>query len=128
MQAIGHTAAVRRVLTLALGLLVLAVPATGVAAPPGVQVGLANGPLLRIVDTDPVTLRGAGFRASERVTVVVRAGARARGRAVANAAGGFTLRLVGVDANACKGFSAVAVGNEGSRAVFKRAPGQCPAP
>ena len=115
----------RRVLGLATVLAALAASAPAVAAPPGASFGTARGPLLRILDTDPVTLRATGFRATERVTVVFRGPERALGHAVANAAGAFTLRLAGVDANECTGFSAVAVGDHGSRAVFKRAPGQC---
>ena len=36
---------------------------------------------------------------------------------------GFRMRE---DMNACQGFSATAVGSKGTKATFKRAPGQCP--
>jgi hypothetical protein len=42
--------------------------------------------------------------------------------------GGFVVRFSSLDPNACSGFFASAVGNKGSRASFKRAPGMCPAP
>ena len=42
--------------------------------------------------------------------------------------GSFTMRVAGVDANACQGFSATAMGDRGSRATFKRVPGQCALP
>ena len=85
-------------------------------------------PRLRLIDTDPVAFRGIGFKAHEQVRVVVYAGERATERATAGLRGGFVVRFAGLDPSACAGFSASAVGNKGSRASFKRAPGQCPAP
>ena len=85
-------------------------------------------PTLRLVDASPVAFRGTGFKAHERVRVSVYAGTRATRRTTAGLRGRFTVRFAGLDPNACAGFSAVAVGNEGSRASFKRAPGMCPAP
>jgi hypothetical protein len=85
-------------------------------------------PTLRLMDASPVAFRGVGFKAHERVRVSVYAGERATKRLTAGARGGFVARFAGLDPNACAGFSAVAVGNEGSRASFKRAPGMCPAP
>jgi hypothetical protein len=83
---------------------------------------------LRLMDADPVTFRGAGFKAQERVRVVVIAGERAAKRTTASLRGVFVVRFKGLDPNACTAFGASAVGNEGSRASFKRAPGMCPAP
>ena len=80
------------------------------------------------MDASPVAFRGVGFKPGERVRVSVYAGERATKRLTAGARGGFVVRFAGLDPNACTGFSAVAVGNEGSRASFKRAPGVCPAP
>ena len=88
----------------------------------------ATEPRLRLLDTDPVAFRGVGFKAHERVRVVVYAGERAAKRTTAGLHGGFVVRFTGLDPNACAGFAASAVGSEGSRATFKRAPGQCPAP
>jgi hypothetical protein len=82
---------------------------------------------LRLSDEEPITFRGSGFRPSERVKVTVVAGKRAVHWASAGGAGGFIVRFQGLSANVCKGFSAIAVGDRGSRAAFKRAPGQCPA-
>jgi hypothetical protein len=48
--------------------------------------------------------------------------------ATAGTGGGFTMRLAGVNANSCTGFSITATGDNGSRATLKRAPGQCPLP
>lgn len=85
-------------------------------------------PALRLVDTSPVTFLGAGFKPGERVRVTFVGTTRDTRQTVASARGAFVIRLPGVDGTACTGFSATAVGNHGSRATFKRAPGQCPAP
>jgi hypothetical protein len=85
---------------------------------------------LRIVDdSTPPTLRGTGFQPHERVRVTIVAGTTRTVRpTVASASGRFLLRLTTIDINACAGFSTVAVGNRGTRATLKRAPGQCPKP
>jgi hypothetical protein len=80
------------------------------------------------MDANPIAFRGAGFKAHERVRVSVFAGERATKRLTAGIRGGFVVRFTALDPNACAGFSAVAVGSEGSRASFKRGPGMCPAP
>ena len=85
-------------------------------------------PVLRLVDASPVTFRGTGFEADEHVRVAFVGTTRAVRRIVASAQGRFVVRFAGADANACSGFSAIAVGDRGSRATFKRAPGQCPQP
>jgi hypothetical protein len=83
---------------------------------------------LRLMDDSPVTFRGAGFHAREHVRLVVYAGRRAARSLEAGSGGGFVVRMPGVSANECKGFSAVATGDDGSRATYKRAPGMCPNP
>jgi hypothetical protein len=88
----------------------------------------ATRPALRLMDASPVAFRGVGFKPHERVHVSVYAGGRAAKRVAAGVRGGFIVRFAGLDPNACSGFFASAVGNEGSRASFKRAPGMCPAP
>jgi hypothetical protein len=121
-------------LTLAAGLAVLAALAVGaLAAPPGALMGggaaAAKGPILGLVDTDPLTLRGLGFRPHERVAVRLSTVRRSVWRAVASGGGAFTLRMPGAeDTASCTGFSATATGDEGSKAVFKRVRGQCALP
>jgi hypothetical protein len=88
----------------------------------------ATRPALRLMDASPVAFRGVGFKPHERVRVSVYAGERAAKRVTAGVRGGFVVRFSSLDPNACSGFFASAVGNEGSRASFKRAPGMCPAP
>jgi len=111
--------------------LLAAISAAGIAGLGCAQPSAARGegrPVLRLVDTSPVTFRGAGFEADEHVRVVFIGRTRAVRRVVASAQGRFVVRFAGVDADACTGFSATAVGDRGSRATFKRAPGQCPQP
>jgi hypothetical protein len=96
-------------------------------------VGVAGGsaatkPTLRLLDEDQITFRGAGFKVHEHVHVLLYAGTRSSKWTTAGMRGGFVVAFRGYDANACTGFGATAVGNKGSRATFKRAPGVCPAP
>jgi hypothetical protein len=90
----------------------------------------AQRPVLRLVDdTVPASLRGSGFASREHVRIVIVAGGeRSVRRTVATRLGRFVLRLTSVDVEACAGFSARAVGSDGSRASLKRAPGQCATP
>ncbi len=82
---------------------------------------------LRLVDTDPVTLRAVGFKPYEHARLTAfQADDRLVRRATAGPGGGFTMRLPGLDANACAGFSVTATGDKGSRATYKRVPGMCP--
>jgi hypothetical protein len=83
---------------------------------------------LRLMDASPVTFRGIGFKARERVRVVVTARTRAAKSVTASIRGVFVVRFAGLDLSSCVGFGATAVGSDGSRASFKRAPGQCAAP
>jgi hypothetical protein len=84
---------------------------------------------LRLVDTDPVTVRASGFKAYEHARLSVSEGKQLMRRtATAGSGGGFTMRLPGVDANSCTGFSVTVIGDRGSRATYKRAPGMCAVP
>ena len=89
-------------------------------------------PALRIVAETPLTIRGVNFEPAEHVSVTARDSAKTRAPAVralrAGSAGGFLVRFPEVDANACQGFSVLAVGSDGSRAAIGRKPGVCPPP
>ena len=87
---------------------------------------MATRPSLRLSDDMPMTLRGTGFRPGEHVKVTAVAGKRAMHWVWAGSRGGFVVGFRGLDANACRGSSAVAVGDRGSYAAFKRVPGVCP--
>jgi hypothetical protein len=85
-------------------------------------------PTLRLVDATPVAFRGAGFKTHERVRAVIYLRARAVKRVVAGPRGGFVVRFADLRADRCAAFSAVAIGNRGSRAAFKRPLPECPPP
>lgn len=85
-------------------------------------------PSLWVTDASPLALRGSGFKPKERVVVIVSAHRRVSRRTVASRGGTFELVFPGVASSNCSGFSATAVGNRGSRASYKRAPGQCAVP
>jgi hypothetical protein len=108
-----------------------ALAAAGLLAAAGTAQGVGQatrGPQLRLLDSDPVMVRATGFHAREHVRLVVRAPGLIVRNATAGTGGGFTMRLGGVSADACQGFSVIATGDEGSRAMLKRPPGQCAQP
>jgi hypothetical protein len=77
--------------------------------------GISAGPTLRLVDRTPVVVRGEGFAAKERVTLVLVADRRVSKRVHAGSAGSFVARF---DRNLglCTRFSMQAYGSNGSRA------------
>ena len=91
--------------------------------------GASSHATLRLADSGPVVLRGAGFAAGEHVRVSVVAGTEhAAKRMTARLTGRFTVRFPSLSAGACAAFGATAIGDKGSRAIYKRAPGVCAAP
>jgi hypothetical protein len=108
-----------------LAIFFLAVALAGVVS--SSTTAMATRPALRLSDDTPMTLQGSGFRSGEHVKVTVVAGKRAVHWVWAGSAGGFLVRFRGLTANACRGSSAIAVGDRGSYAAFKRVPGVCPA-
>lgn len=101
----------------------LAVASTALAA--------AVKPVVRIVDTDPVVVRGVNFGARERVTVqfVIRGGERATRLVRASDRGGFTTTFTSLTVTQCDAFTVRALGWRGSRASYVQLPPPCgPAP
>lgn len=123
-----HTSRVRRI-TVVLSALVALAGAAVVGVSWAASDRDAAAPRIALLDTDPVSVRGTNFKSAERVQVEVVAGNKKVTRsATGSTTGAFTMRMAGIDPNACQGFSITATGNKGSRATFKRAPGQCPDP
>ena len=117
-----HTLAVRRV-----AVILVAVVAGAVASAPTTAVGTR--PTLRLIDDSSLVFSGSGFRSSEHVSVrvVVISGRRGTKRVTAGPGGRFAVRFRGMNASeACRGLTATAIGDRGSRATYKRAPGVCP--
>ena len=96
-----------RILLAAL-LLALVAVAAAAAAPP----------TLRVVDQSPLVIRGSGFKAGEKVRVVLSLTTMRRYRDVAaGTAGGFTARFTVTPAQCSLVRSLSAVGSRGSRAT-----------
>lgn len=100
-------------------LIVAAIPPVGLAA-------LAK-PHLRIVATAPLSLRGNGFMARERVSLGVTLGQTTVRRLVTTTAGGsFTTVFTKLRLNRCKPLRVEAVGAKGDRASFALEVLECP--
>jgi hypothetical protein len=75
-----------------------------------------------------MTVRGTGFRPAEHVTLTLAANGTTRVRhPTASSAGRFVSVFAGVTIGHCRGYFLRAVGDEGSRAVFRFIP-ECPQP
>lgn len=98
----------------------------------GVGAGAATrAATLRLVDGDPLTLRGSAFKPGERVRVTVSIQPRRWERRIrAGRAGGFTVvfQQAHVGDPCTTDFHATAVGREGSIARLKRPQRLCPMP
>ena len=105
----GHTPGVKRI---TLGLVLVASLVLAVAAASATS---ATRPTVRLVDRTPIVVRGSGFEAHERVTVVVAAGTRWTRRVTATAGGTLVARFT-VSIGRCARYSIQAFGSAGSRA------------
>ncbi len=102
-------------ITLVVGLCVLGIVGVASAAPSESSGKRAQ---LQMMDLQPLTVRGVGFVAGERVQVVAATRGGMYGKAkLANAAGVFTVKFP-ISAGVCRGYYSVrAFGSRGSRAV-----------
>jgi hypothetical protein len=125
IERMGHTsrAMKRALLILLIGCVAVVLGRSAADAGSG-----ATRPTLRPLGESGMTLRGTGFKKREHVRVVVTTRTRTAKSLTASAAGAFTVTFAGMNANTCAGFGATAVGSDGSRATYKRAPGMCPVP
>jgi hypothetical protein len=95
----------------------------GIAAAVLAAADSAAAPALRLLKTNPVSVRATGFRSGETVRITVKAGhAAARSSARADGRGRFTATVKGIAAPACVSLVVVAKGADGSRAVYRRYP------
>lgn len=94
-----------------------------------VGAGAATRPALKLVDSDPVKLRGLAFKPAERVRVTVRLEGEHYARTVRTSSSGtFVVAFSGTAADPCSGLEAFAAGSLGSRASFKLPQRLCPMP
>jgi hypothetical protein len=100
--------------------------ALGAASGAGAQTEIAPAgkPRLEIVRTVPLTIRGVGFRAGERVRILATGEGADTKWVTATAAGAFTLRLR-VRVGRCIPLVVQAVGAAGSRAMIDRPTPDC---
>jgi hypothetical protein len=95
-------------------------------------VALAGGgaatPKLRAVDLDPLTLNGSGFRANERVRLLVAAPPVVKSRLIRAGAGGRFRVAFAVKVGRCDSVAVQAIGLRGSRATFQQDALHCVAP
>jgi hypothetical protein len=96
-------------------LLAILVGAVATAAP-----AAATKATVKIVKLSPLTIRGSGFKPTERVTVTLSAGAAGTARGTATAAGIVTVSLPKAKVTACTAYTLRAVGSAGTRVTFKR--------
>jgi hypothetical protein len=92
--------------------LLTAVLAAFVAAPGGLA---RTHPTIDVTRIIPITVKGSGFKAGERVKVVVRSPAVHRKTVTATRQGSFTAAFRSA-ASKCASIHALATGNKGSRA------------
>jgi hypothetical protein len=87
-------------------------------------------PRLAVVRTGPVTVKGTGFKAHDRVRVHLAApGIDRTHRQRATARGSFTTAFESADVDECSGFTVTATGSGGERAkVHRRPPRACAPP
>lgn len=83
---------------------------------------------IKVVDRTPLTLRGTGFAAGERVRVVVRTTSTRQLRLNATARGSFVAAFRAASYNRCSGLSAFAFGSRGTRAHLVLPAPACPPP
>ena len=93
----------------------------GVAAGPLADAAQQRHAALKLERTSPVTVRGTGFRPSERVVLRARTNTASMTRTVtAGASGAFAATIPGITVSRCGGLSITAIGARGSRASAMR--------
>jgi hypothetical protein len=111
--------------TLVLCLIALVLPAS--AAGVGAGSEAKRVPALRLLDRQPLTLRGKSFLPRELVRVTVTTDGKSTVKRIrATATGTFTANFVAVELDRCSGALVVASGLRGSQARLKVAQPACP--
>jgi hypothetical protein len=104
----GRAAVLAALLAILIGAVATAAPAAAAKA------------TVRIVKLSPLTIRGSGFKPSERVTVTLSAGAKGTARGTATAGGLVTISLSKTKVTTCTAFTLRAVGSAGTKVTFKQ--------
>ena len=106
--------------------LAVALVAVALGASTAGQSATSREPAMKIVDRAPLTLRGTGFAAGERVRLVVRVPGRVQKRVTASRRGIFVAAFNKAAYNRCSGLTAFAIGSRGSRARLLLPAPVCP--
>ena len=102
---------------------VLALAAATALTVGGQSTGSPQGkPSLRVLDLQPLTVRGAGFAVREKVRVNLSGVTQTTRRVAANRFGVFVLKFADVTATRCNLIRVVAVGRGGRQVWLKRLP------
>lgn len=111
------------------GLATLVVVGLALALVSTVLAGSSRSAKIRMLDPAPLTLKGVGFAARERIRLTVSLGERVLVRKlVARSAGTFLVRFPATTYDRCSGqLSVRAVGSRGSRVTWELVPLDCPA-
>jgi hypothetical protein len=83
-------------------------------------VAAATKATLKVLKLKPFTIRGAGFKSGERVSITLSAGASGTARGTATATGSLTVSFPKAKVTACTAYTLRAVGAAGTRVTFKR--------
>jgi hypothetical protein len=75
---------------------------------------------LKIVKLSPLTIRGSGFKPTERVTLTLSAGAAGKAKGTATAAGILTVAFPKAKLTSCTAYTLRAVGSAGTKVTFKQ--------
>ena len=102
-----------------LAAIVLVALGTACGAAAQVEGDSARKARVEIVRTAPLTIRGTGFKAGERVRLLATGDGVETRRIAATTAGSFTARF-GLPAGRCTALVVQAIGNMGSRATIDR--------
>jgi hypothetical protein len=93
----------------------------------GLASASGNQPVLKLLSSRPVTVRGQHFQAGERVRLVLLGEQQDMVRVRATTAGSFQGVFAGTAEKRCTGFAVRAVGSLGSRALVRFNPECAPA-
>jgi hypothetical protein len=87
--------------------------------------GAGGGPILRVTNVSPLTIRGLHFHPREHVRVTLAASSRYTHSLRASRSGSFSTVFQSAKVGDCESFVVRATGNEGSLAVVKRGRPEC---
>lgn len=89
---------------------------------------VARAPQLAVTDASPLTVKGVGFAARERIRVVVSLPGSSVHWTTATATGGFTVKFSAMTVDSCTAYVVHAAGLRGDTAILRVRPPECPQP